>query len=185
VLPTPPPPPVRSSNSYIYELAPGCIDSFVNHLPSGKPKPSAEHSLPTSPIARELAHLNKMDQPNLGHHPTHDPTNVGIVSSPHGPETGDDHVHLDGPAPGADETDVLKQLIYPDDTYTPEGVYWADLPLGKQLAFNAHIDNEESKKELASIWAMMKKDPLSPVGWYFRNAVLPGAGLGLEGYAQR
>jgi hypothetical protein len=123
-----------------------------------------------------------MDQPNLGHHLTHDPTNVGIVSSPHGPETGDDHVHLDGPAPGADETDVLKQLIYPDDTYTPEGVYWADLPLGKQLAFNAHIDNEESKKELASIWAMMKKDPLSPVGWYFRNAVLPGAGLGLEGY---
>jgi MFS family permease len=29
---------------------------------------------------------------------------------------------------------------------------------------------------------MMKADPLSPVSWYFRNAVLPGAGLGLEGY---
>lgn len=126
-----------------------------------------------------------MDQPNLGHHPKHDPTNVGILSAPHGPETGEDHVHLDGRAPGADETDVLKQLIYPDDSYTPEGVYWADLPLGKQLAFNAHVDNQESKKELASIWAMMKKDPLSPVGWYFRNAVLPGAGLGLEGYARK
>jgi hypothetical protein len=72
-------------------------------------------------------------------------------------------------------------LIYPNDTYTPEGVYWADLPLGKQLAFNAAIDNAESKKDLSSIWQMMKKDPLSPVGWYFRHAILPGAGLGLEG----
>ncbi|KAI1780069.1 MFS general substrate transporter [Hypoxylon cercidicola] len=29
---------------------------------------------------------------------------------------------------------------------------------------------------------MFKNDPLSPVAWYFRNAILPGAGLGLEGY---
>ena len=29
---------------------------------------------------------------------------------------------------------------------------------------------------------MIKKDPLSPVGWYMRNAVIPGAGLLLEGY---
>jgi hypothetical protein len=28
---------------------------------------------------------------------------------------------------------------------------------------------------------MFKKDPLSPVSWYFKNAILPGAGLGLEG----
>ncbi|PMD18559.1 putative inorganic phosphate transporter C8E4.01c [Hyaloscypha hepaticicola] len=123
-----------------------------------------------------------MDQSNLGHHVTHDPTNVGVLSAPHGPETGDDHVHLEGRAPDEDDTSILKQLIYPNDTYTPEGVYWADLPLGKQLAFNAAIDNAEAKKELSSIWQMMKKDPLSPVGWYFRNAVLPGAGLGLEGY---
>jgi hypothetical protein len=26
---------------------------------------------------------------NLRHHKAHDPTNVGVVSSPHGPETGD------------------------------------------------------------------------------------------------
>lgn len=123
-----------------------------------------------------------MDRSNLGHHVTHDPTNVGILSAPHGPETGDDHVHLQGRAPDEEDTSVLKQLIYPNDTYTPEGVYWADLPLGKQLAFNAAIDNAESKKELSSIWQMMKKDPLSPVGWYFRHAILPGAGLGLEGY---
>ncbi len=125
-----------------------------------------------------------MDQSNLAHHQHHNPTNVGVIGAPHGPETGDDHVHLQGPPPGENETDVLKQLIYPDDTYTPEGVYWADLPFGKQFAFNAAVDHEESKKELRSIWQMMKKDPLSPIGWYFRNAVIPGAGLGLEGYAR-
>lgn len=119
---------------------------------------------------------------NLRHHKAHDPTNVGVVSSPHGPETGDDHVHLDGPAPGDDDTSVLKQLIYPDDSYTSEGVYWADLPLGKQIAFNAAVDHQEATKELGAIWNMMKVDPLSPVGWYFRHAILPGAGLGLEGY---
>jgi hypothetical protein len=124
-----------------------------------------------------------MDQPNLGHHQAHNPSNAGILSAPHGPETGDDHVHLRGRPPGADESGVLKQLIYPDDSYTPEGIYWADLPFGKQLAFNASVDNAESRKELSSIWEMMKKDPLSPVGWYFRHAVIPGAGLGLEGYA--
>ncbi|KAE8441453.1 hypothetical protein EG329_004946 [Mollisiaceae sp. DMI_Dod_QoI] len=120
---------------------------------------------------------------NLLHHASHDPTNQGMVSAPHGPETGDDHVHLEGPVPEiGDDGGIFRNLVYPDDSYTPEGVYWADLPLRKQLAFNGHIDNQEAKKELGSIWAMMKVDPLSPVGWYFRNAVLPGAGLGLEGY---
>lgn len=75
-------------------------------------------------------------------------------------------------------------MIYPDDSYTPEGVYWADLPLGKQISFNAAVDNQESKKELGNLWAMMKEDPLSPVGWYFHNSVVPGAGLGLEGYVK-
>lgn len=123
-----------------------------------------------------------MDRSNLAHHRVHDPTNIGMVSTPHGPETGDDHVHLEGRAPYESEKEVLKQVIFPDDSYTAEGVYWADLPLGKQFAFNASVDNAESKKELSTIWQMMKEDPLSPVGWYFRNAVLPGAGLGLEGY---
>lgn len=29
---------------------------------------------------------------------------------------------------------------------------------------------------------MFKKNPLSPLSYYFKNMVLPGAGLGLEGY---
>jgi hypothetical protein len=118
---------------------------------------------------------------HLYQHEEHDPTNQGMVSAPHGPETGDDHVHMEGPPPRDGES-ILKSIICPDDSYTSEGIYWADLPLGKQLAFNAHVDNEETRKELSAIWEMMKVDPLSPVGWYFRHAILPGAGLGLEGY---
>jgi hypothetical protein len=123
----------------------------------------------------------------LDHHQHHDPTNLGMVSTPHGPETGDDHVHLPAkfPASGASQSEIdaiFNPIIHPNDLYTPEGVYWADLPFRQQMQFNTAVDNAEAKKELSSIWAMLKRDPLSPVGWYFRNAVLPGAGLGLEGY---
>ena len=45
----------------------------------------------------------------------------------------------------------------------------------------AGTDAQEAKRELGEIGKMMKEDPLSPVGWYFRHAVLPGGGLGLEG----
>jgi hypothetical protein len=50
------------------------------------------------------------------------------------------------------------------------------------MQFNTAVDNAEAKKELGTIWSMIKEDPLSPISWYFKNAVLPGAGLGLEGY---
>lgn len=79
------------------------------------------------------------------------------------------------------EAAIFDSILHPTDLYTPEGVYWADLPFGQQMKFNAAVDNEEAKKELATLWAMFKNDPLSPVSWYFKNAVLPGAGLGLEG----
>jgi hypothetical protein len=124
--------------------------------------------------------MSDADEVHQHHH--HNPTNYGIVSSPHGPETGDDHVSLrNQPADRDYEEGIFKSLMYPDDSYTHENVYWADLPFFQQMRFNAGVDNEETRKELGQIWAMMKKDPLSPIGWYFRNAVLPGAGLGLEG----
>lgn len=118
----------------------------------------------------------------MHHHKHHDPTNQGMVSVPHGPETGDDHVSYPYTHDANREAEIFNYLLHPNDLYTQEGVYWADLPLKQRLKFVNAIDNAESKKELGQIWAMMKKDPLSPVGWYFKNAVLPGAGLGLEGY---
>jgi MFS family permease len=80
------------------------------------------------------------------------------------------------------EKQIFDYLLKPDDSYTRDGVYWADLPITERIGFVAGVDAAETRRELSGIWAMMKKDPLSPVGYYLRNMVLPGAGLGLEGY---
>lgn len=105
-------------------------------------------------------------------------------AAPHGPDMSGTHNPLVDPHidMNQNEKQIFDYLLKPDDSYTAEGVYWADLPLAQRIKFVSQNDSIESKKELSNIWAMMKKDPLSPVGWYFRNAVLPGAGLGLEGY---
>lgn len=116
------------------------------------------------------------------HHQRHDPVS-GIIPVPHGPETGQEHDHY--PKEGRTterEREIFSYLTHPDDSYTPEGVYWADLPIHKRIAFVNRVQNEETAKEFKSFLSMLKKDPLSPVSWYWRNAILPGAGLGLEGY---
>lgn len=118
----------------------------------------------------------------IRHEPHHNPV-PGEIPVPHGPETGDEHENYPPqPVSTDDERAIFGHITHPDDSYTPEGVYWADLPIGKRISFVNKVNNVEAAKELGSIWQMMKKDPLSPIGWYFRNAVLPGAGLGLEGY---
>lgn len=122
----------------------------------------------------------------LLHRDVHHNPSVGQIPVPHGPETGDEtQDYIYPPHEGQtteQERQIFNYLTHPDDSYTPEGVYWADLPVGKRISFVTAVDNAEAKKELGATWAMFKKDPLSPVTWYFRNAVLPGAGLGLEGY---
>ncbi|KAK1758271.1 putative inorganic phosphate transporter [Echria macrotheca] len=118
------------------------------------------------------------------HHRHHAPA-AGMLPVPHGPETGDEHGHYpqgDGQLTTDREREIFQYLTHPDDCYTADGTYWADLPLRERVAFVNKSHNEEAWKELKSIGSMMKKDPLSPLSWYFRNAVLPGAGLGLEGY---
>jgi hypothetical protein len=80
-----------------------------------------------------------------------------------------------------DEHEIFNFLLKPDDIYTAQGVYWADLPLGQKIAFVNKVNNAEAKRELGIIGRMIKEDPLSPVRAYFRDMVLPGAGLGLEG----
>ena len=52
----------------------------------------------------------------------------------------------------------------------------------ERFGFVSSVDNAAAKSELSSIGSMAKKDPLAPLGWYFRNCVIPGAGIGLEGY---
>jgi hypothetical protein len=81
----------------------------------------------------------------------------------------------------ANEASVFRSLLLPDDSYNEDGVYWADMSVGKRIAFVNKVDSAEAKGELKSIGRMMKADPLSPVSYYFRNMVIPGMGLLLEG----
>lgn len=97
----------------------------------------------------------------------------GEIPIPHGPQDGDDQ---------HEEQRIFGHITRPDDSYSPDGVYWADLPLVKRFHFVSKIDGQEAKKELKTIGHMTKRDPLSPVAWYARHAIIPGAGLGLEGY---
>jgi len=106
------------------------------------------------------------------------------LAAPHGPNATGHHVATqDVTIMNPNERDIFNHLILPDDSYNSEGVYWADMGLGKRLAFVNKVDSAEVMKELGQLGRMMKKDPLSPIGWYMRNAVIPGAGLLLEGYA--
>jgi hypothetical protein len=122
-----------------------------------------------------------MADDGMVHPKTHDPA-AGMIPVPHGPETGAEYESYPSVRNEEYEKQIFSYLLKPDDSFTPEGVYWADLPIGKRLAFVNKIDSAEARAELGAIGRMMKKDPLSPVGWYFRNAVIPGAGLLLEGY---
>lgn len=106
------------------------------------------------------------------------------LAAPHGPNMTDNHVATQDVFSGDmtnKESEVFRSILKPDDSYDENGQYWADLGLAKRFAFVSRTDATESKRELRTIGRMIKADPLSPVSWYFRNYVLPGAGLGLEG----
>ena len=101
-----------------------------------------------------------------------------------GPQVAAPHDHLNEKAPHdpLNEKAIFDNLLYPDDNYDGD-VYWADLGLMRRFNFVNRVNNAEAAKELGSIGRMMRLDPLSPISFYFRNYVIPGAGLGLEGYA--
>ncbi|ROT39830.1 MFS general substrate transporter [Sodiomyces alkalinus F11] len=117
----------------------------------------------------------------LRHHRHHNPR-IGEIPVPHGPETGQEHDDYPAHHTSDYERRIFAHITRPDDSYTANGAYWADLPLRERVPFVAKVDREEAAKELRVTGRMMKQDPLSPLTWYFRHAVLPGAGLGLEGY---
>lgn len=108
------------------------------------------------------------------------------LAAPHGPNMTGQHVATQDIGDMGDmsgvESGVFRSLLLPDDSYDENGTYWADMPIGKRLVFTSKVDNAESKKELRTIGRMIKADPLSPVSYYMRNMVIPGAGLLLEGY---
>ncbi|PHH88038.1 hypothetical protein CDD83_8076 [Cordyceps sp. RAO-2017] len=106
----------------------------------------------------------------------------GEIPVPHGPVGDSDSDDYPLAGASADERRIFSHVTRPDDSYTPDGVYWADLPWSKRVAFVSKVDRHAAAQELQTIGSMARKDPLSPLSWYFRHAVIPGAGLGLEGY---
>ena len=101
------------------------------------------------------------------------------LAAPHGPDMDGTHDPIHTLT--ENERQIFDYLLKPDDSYTPDGVYWADLNALKRIKFVGGNDAKEAKREAGNIWTMFKNDPLAPVGYYFRNMVIPGAGLGLEG----
>lgn len=99
-------------------------------------------------------------------------------AAPHGPDMSGRHDPIHTMTDN--EREIFDYLIKPDDMYQ-DGVYYKDLPLMQRVRFVLREDAKETRREAGSVWAMFKRDPLSPVGYYFRNMVIPGAGLGLEG----
>jgi hypothetical protein len=97
---------------------------------------------------------------------------------------------------------LLRDSIAPLDSYTPEGVYWADLPRRErvrreilfiyhtvsnvervlQIAWIHHQNRTERKREWKLVWEMFKADPLEPFRVYIRKYVLTGMGLFVEGF---
>ena len=105
-------------------------------------------------------------------------------AAPHGPNMDAHHVATAHPDVGGmsdKESDVFKYLLYPDDSYDENGVYWADMSIPRRIKFVTAVDGREARRELSMIGRMIKRDPLSPVSAYMRNMVIPGAGLLLEG----
>ncbi|KAF4445852.1 inorganic phosphate permease, partial [Fusarium albosuccineum] len=80
-------------------------------------------------------------------HKHHDAATIpGEIPIPHGPPDSDDP---DEPmAHGtAAERRIFSHVTRPDDSYTEDGVYWADLPLVQRMRFVSKVDNQAAKQE--------------------------------------
>ena len=101
-------------------------------------------------------------------------------AAPHGPDMTGTHNPIHDLT--ENERQIFDYLIKPDDSYDTNGVYWGDMGIARRIKFVTAYDAKESAREARNTWAMAKADPLEPVRYYFRNMVIPGAGLGLEGW---
>ncbi|KAK7700757.1 hypothetical protein SLS57_011981 [Botryosphaeria dothidea] len=121
------------------------------------------------------------------------------IAAPHGPNMGGDHVATrDIHEMNPNEKGVFDFLLRPDDGFDSSGTYWADMGIVQRIKFVASVDKNEAKKETREFWDMFKtkssrfNGALAPIGWlvgafslfgyYFKNCIIPGMGLLLEGY---
>lgn len=109
------------------------------------------------------------------------------LAAPHGPNMTGHHVATEDHTRDIHhmtelEQGVFKEILRPSDSFDENGTYWADMNIARRVKFVNKVNHEETRRELGTIWRMFKRDPLSPFGAYVRNMVIPGLGLGLEGY---
>ena len=77
---------------------------------------------------------------------------------------------------------AFSNILKPPDSYTAEGVYWADLPFGQRSSFINRQCLSIWREELINIGRMTYRDPFSVVGAYFSTHVINGLGMFVEGY---
>ena len=106
------------------------------------------------------AHKEKQDYPS---------------SSPSDSSVG--HTGAYGPV----DDSALNATLYPDDSYTPDGTYWADLPRAERSRFVNKQFTTEWGRELRETWVLFKQDPGAPLKAYWNKYVLTGMGLFVEG----
>ncbi|BGP02553.1 hypothetical protein NBRC10513v2_006203 [Rhodotorula toruloides] len=82
----------------------------------------------------------------------------------------------------ATEEELLREALFPSDSYTADGRYWADLPSGEKWSFASGQFSRETRRDFSYVWNMFKKDPVQPFRAYFNKYVLTGMGLFVEGY---
>ncbi|KAK0650527.1 putative inorganic phosphate transporter C23D3.12 [Lasiodiplodia hormozganensis] len=121
------------------------------------------------------------------------------IAAPHGPNMAGDHVATrDFHEMNPNEKGVFDFLLKPDDSFDSSGKYWADMGIMERIRFVSSVDKAEAKKETNEFWSMFKTSAsrfsgiLAPIGWimgaftlwsyYFKNCIIPGMGLLLEGY---
>lgn len=92
------------------------------------------------------------------------------------PESGS----LADPRSASDE-ELLREALYPSDSYAADGTYWADLPRGERMSFATTQFNTEARRDMSYVWNMFKNDPAEPFRAYWRKYVLTGMGLFVEG----
>ncbi len=67
--------------------------------------------------------------------------------------------------------------LAPGDSFSNDGVYWADLPRKEKWSWIMAQSNEETSRELSHLGKMFKADPLSPLRAYCSRYVVGGFGV--------
>ena len=75
---------------------------------------------------------------------------------------------------------AFNKVLYPSDSYTSDGTYWADLPVFRRAGFACAQYHEIATNEFRNVWHMFVKDPLSPLAAY-SHYMINGLGMFVEG----